>query len=63
MTPHPGDAAMLQRLGSALVAEWARLPMPLQRAIYERAVSGDDDGLLKHEVARFLHDRQGAPPA
>ncbi len=52
---------MLQRLGAALVVEWAQLPMPLQRAIYDRAVAGDENGLLKAEVARFLHDHHGPP--
>jgi hypothetical protein len=66
-----GDAAtalsaaerrLLGRLGAALVGEWNNLPMPLRRAIYDRAVRGAttcDPSALKRRMARFLHDRKG----
>lgn len=66
-----GDAAttlpaaerhLLGRLGAALVGEWNNLPMPLRRAIYNRAVRGTttcDLSALKRRMARFLHDRKG----
>ena len=58
----PADAPLLERLGAALVGEWDRLPTPLQRALYGRAVASDapgDDAALKHNVARLLHDHKG----
>jgi hypothetical protein len=67
-----GDAAtalsaaerrLLGRLGAALVGEWNNLPMPLRRAIYDRAVRGSttcDPTALKRRMARFLHDRKGS---
>jgi hypothetical protein len=61
----PGaDAPLLQRLGAALVAEWNKLPMPLQRAIYDRAVAAgladddDDEPALKRRMALFLHQHK-----
>ena len=33
------ERRLLGRLGAALVGEWNNLPMPLRRAIYDRAVS------------------------
>jgi hypothetical protein len=57
-----GDAPLLQRLGAALVAEWNKLPMPLQRAIYDRAVAAgladDDEPALKRRMALFLHQHK-----
>jgi hypothetical protein len=67
-----GDAAtalsaaerrLLGRLGAALLGEWNHLPMPLRRAIYDRAVRGAttfDPSALKRRMARFLHDRKGS---
>ena len=52
----------LARLGAALVGEWNNLPMPVRRAIYDRAVRGEPGGdisVLKRRMARFLHDRKG----
>jgi hypothetical protein len=52
---------LLARLGAALVHEWSHLPMPLQRAIYRRAVRGAldaDPSALARPMARFLHDHQ-----
>lgn len=52
---------LLARLGSALVQEWGHLPMPLQRAIYRRAVRGAldaDPSVLARPMALFLHDRR-----
>lgn len=59
--PGGSDEPLLQRLGAALVAEWNKLPMPLQRAIYDRAVAGlaaDDETALKRRVALFLHQHK-----
>lgn len=56
------DAPLLQLLGAALVGEWNRLPMPLRRAVYGRAVAGGTPGraaVLKRRLARFLHDHKG----
>ena len=50
------------RLGAALLGEWNNLPMPLRRAIYDRAVRGamtGDPSALKRRMACFLHDRKG----
>lgn len=57
----PADAPLLERLGTALVGEWDGLPTPLQRALYDRAVAADargGDAVLKHDVARLLHDHK-----
>lgn len=59
--PRNGDETLLQRLGAALVAEWNNLPMPLQRAVYDRAVAGlaaDDETALKRRMALFLHQHK-----
>ena len=56
------ERRLLERLGAALLEEWRRLPMPLQRAIYDRAVDTEatcDPTLLKRSMARFLHDHKG----
>jgi hypothetical protein len=54
------ERRLLGRLGAALVGEWNHLPMPLRRAIYDRAVRGAcDPSALKRRMARFLHDRKG----
>jgi hypothetical protein len=52
---------LLERLGAALIGEWNRLPMPLQRAIYNRAVAGDplrNGSARRRRMARFLHDHK-----
>jgi hypothetical protein len=57
------ERPLLARLGAALVSEWNNLPMPLQRAIYNRAVRGNSARnrlALKRQIARFLHDHK--PP-
>ena len=57
------ERRLLGRLGAALVGEWNSLPMPLRRAIYDRAVRGAatcDPSALKRRMARFLHDRKGS---
>ena len=57
------ERRLLGRLGAALVGEWNRLPMPLKRAIYDRAVRGAatcDTAALKRRMARFLHDHNGS---
>ncbi len=59
LTPPPDGHVerLLQRLGAALVDEWATLPTPLQRAVYERAVAGAPAGdvQLRHDIALYLH--------
>lgn len=55
------ERRLLGRLGAALLGEWNNLPMPLRRAIYDRAVRGAptcDPMALKRRMARFLHDRK-----
>jgi len=55
------ELLLLQRLGAALVSEWNKLPTPLQRALYARAVGdepGSDRPALKRNMARFLHDHK-----
>jgi len=57
------ERRLLEHLGAALVGEWNNLPMPLRRAIYDRAVRGattSDPSALKRRMARFLHDRKGS---
>jgi hypothetical protein len=52
---------LLERLGVALIAEWNRHPMPLQRAIDNRAVAGDalrNGSARMRRIARFLHDHK-----
>jgi hypothetical protein len=55
------ERQLLGRLGDALVAEWNNLPMPLQRAIYDRSVRSTttgDPAALKRRMACFLHDHK-----
>jgi len=57
------EQRLLGRLGAAVIGEWNNLPMPLRRAIYDRAVRGApawDPSALKRRMARFLHDRKGS---
>ena len=49
---------LLARLGAALLSQWARVPMPLQRAIYNHAVGGDSIHPVSartRRMARFVH--------
>ena len=49
---------LLECLGAAVVCEWKRLPMPLQRTLYNRAVGGETarpQSAHKRRMARFLH--------
>ncbi len=58
-----GDAErrVLECLGAGVVSEWHQLPTPVQRVIFQRAVSGEayDAMELKTRIARFLHDHKG----
>jgi hypothetical protein len=57
------ERPLLELLGAALVSQWNNLPMPLQRAVYNRAVRGHSVRsrlTLKRQMARFLHDHK--PP-
>jgi hypothetical protein len=56
------ERRLLERLGAAVLKEWHGLPMPLQRAIYDRAIDSEttcDPSVLKRSMARFLHDHKG----
>lgn len=56
----PSQHDLLERLGAAVVSEWNQLPMPVRRSLFERAArppSSHDDGPLRAQLARFLHDR------
>lgn len=62
--PAAGDALLLERLGAALVREWDTLPMPVQRAVYDRAAPADagrDGQAARRDLARFLHDHKQRP--
>ena len=55
------DRLLLERLGEALVGEWNKLPAPLQRTVYERAVvdgSSLNRVTRRRQMARFLHDHK-----
>jgi len=63
--PSPLERLLLQRLGTALVGEWNNLPVPLQRAIYERAADGGSSLnrlSTRRQMARFLHDHKKPGP-
>lgn len=52
------QAAVLRRLGAAVIVRWNDLPTDIQRELFDRAVSTrdiDDAVQLKERVARFLH--------
>ena len=51
---------LLERLGAAVVSEWNVLSMPARRYFFEGAVRvarSCDDGRVRGQLARFLHDR------
>jgi hypothetical protein len=55
----PLERLLLERLGAALLDQWSDLPVPLQRMIYEHAVSdgaSPNRTALRREMARFLHE-------
>jgi hypothetical protein len=57
----PLDRFLLERLGTALIGEWSNLPVRLQRAVYERAVSVSSPSnrpAIRRQMARFLHLNQ-----
>jgi len=61
LRPSALERLLLQRLGAALVGEWNNLPVPLQRAIYERAAGGSSSLkrlATRRQMARFLHDHK-----
>lgn len=56
-----GDLAMLERLGAAMLREWHRLPMPVQRRLYEAAArsdAGPSRPAARRALARFLHEHK-----
>ena len=61
------DRLLLERLGAALLGEWSNLPVRLQRAVYERAVSVSSPSnrpTIRRQMARFLHEHKSrAHPA
>lgn len=50
--------ALLERLGAALLSEWHRLPMHVQKAVYRRTVGprvGGAPDAQRRQVALLLH--------
>ena len=53
-----GEERILQCLGAAVLLQWNDLPAPIQRQLFEHAVSMGEAGQtakLKEQIARFLH--------
>ena len=53
-----GEERILQCLGAAVLLQWNDLPTPIQRQLFEHAVSMGEAGqtaMLKEQIARFLH--------
>ena len=53
-----GEKRILQCLGAAVLLQWNDLPTPIQRQLFEHAVSMGEAGQtaqLKEQIARFLH--------
>lgn len=52
----PSERRVLERLGAAVVSEWAVLPKDVQRNLFQRATgAAEDAATLKTGIARFLH--------
>jgi hypothetical protein len=52
------DQDILQRLGTAVIAQWTELPTDVQKALFQRAVTSGDPRHstdLREQIARFLH--------
>jgi hypothetical protein len=56
-----GEAALLARLGMAVLGEWHNLTTPLRRAVYDRAAparGGRGSRAVRRRLARYLHDNK-----
>ena len=56
-----GEERILQCLGAAVLLQWNDLPTPIQRQLFEHAVSMGEAGqtaMLKEQIARFLHQHK-----
>ncbi len=55
------DDRFSQVMGSAVIDLWADLPQELQEELFERAVvlghQGEQDEMLREQLAKYLHDR------
>ena len=52
------EGRILQCLGAAVLLQWNDLPTPIQRQLFEYAVSMGEarqTAQLKEQIARFLH--------
>jgi hypothetical protein len=52
------EGRILQCLGAAVLLQWNDLPAPIQRQLFEHAVSMGEarhTAELKEQIARFLH--------
>jgi hypothetical protein len=52
------EERILQCLGAAVLLQWNDLPTPIQRQLFEHAVTMGEAGptaMLKEQIARFLH--------
>ena len=49
--------AMAGVLGAAVIDVWAELPREIQETLFERAVANGQGDALRHDLARFLHER------
>jgi hypothetical protein len=49
--------AMAGVLGAAVIDAWADLPREVQEVLFERAVANGHGDALRHDLARFLHER------
>jgi hypothetical protein len=52
------EGRILQCLGAAVLLQWNDLPAPIQRQLFEHAISMGEAGQtakLKEQIARFLH--------
>ncbi len=58
------EQEILQRLGAAVVTQWAELPIDVQKALFEHAASCGDPlecPNLREQIAVFLHDHKSHP--
>jgi hypothetical protein len=56
-----GEGRILQCLGAAVLLQWNDLPTPIQRQLFEHAVSMGEarqTAQLKEQIARFLHEHK-----
>ena len=60
-----GEERILQCLGAAVLLQWNDLPTPIQRQLFEHAVSmgeARETAQLKEQIARFLHTLKDDAP-